>query len=404
MTSRPFLDSPTQLKVLDLGTQVAGPFAATLLGDLGAEVIKIEQPGTGDPGRGVDGMSPRWQVDGRNKRSITLNLRTAEGQDILRRLAGWADILVENFRPGVMDRWGIGYEALNAIHPGLVYVAISGFGASGPYSGLSGYDYVGSAVGGMTALTGDPGQPPVTPGLYVTDHSAGLFGALGALEAVRRRDAPGGDGLGAYVDLALYEAVLRYASTDLVDYSLNGAVRQRAGGSPRRDGHPEMTVWYAYRTQDGRYLSISPVTMGQITDLRNVIQDEALLDPDFESLRGRMDKAAAFYDIIERWVGARDFDEVWARLSATSVPVGPVNTIPDIVADPHIRARGSLVTLENADGRPITMPAATPRIGEAPLAPRWTGERLGASNAQVYSELLGFSDPEIEGLQARGVI
>jgi crotonobetainyl-CoA:carnitine CoA-transferase CaiB-like acyl-CoA transferase len=404
MTERPLRDTGAQLKVLDLGTQVAGPFVATLLGDLGAEVIKVEQPGTGDTARGPAGMSPRWQTDGRNKRSITLNLRVAEGQDLLRRLAGWADVLVENFRPGTMDKWGIGYAALSAVNPRLVYVAVSGFGASGPYAHMSGYDYVGSAVGGMTALTGYPDQPPVVPGLLVVDHTAGLFGALGALEAVRRRDAPGGTGRGDYVDLALYETVLRFAATDLAEYSLQGAVRERAGGSPRSDGGEEMTIWYSYRTRDGRYVAISPVTLGQLADLRAIIGDPELEDPKYQTKEGRMANARAFYDIISRWVGARDFSEVWARLSASTVPAGPVNAVPDIVEDPHIVARGSLVTATNAAGEAIVMPAATPRIGAAAVGPRWTGERLGASNEQVYSQVLGLSAQDIAGLRERGVI
>jgi crotonobetainyl-CoA:carnitine CoA-transferase CaiB-like acyl-CoA transferase len=392
------------LKVLDLGTQVAGPFAATLLGDLGAEVIKCEQPGTGDPARGVEGMSPRWQSEGRNKRSITLNLRVPEGQDILRRLADWADILIENFRPGTMDKWGIGYEALAKINPRLVYVAVSGFGASGPYAQMSGYDYVGSAVGGMTALTGNPDLPPVVPGLHVVDHAAGLFAALGALEAVRRRDAPGGAGRGAYVDHALYESVLRFAATDLAEQSLWGKVRERAGGSPRRDGEEEMTIWYAYRTRDGRYLSISPVTIGQLADLREIIGDPALQDAKFETLAGRKRNPAEFYDIVSRWVAARDFDEVWAALRASSVPAGPINSVPELIADPHIAARGSLVTSKTWEGRPIVMPAATPRIGGEPQGPRWTGEPLGASNARVYGELLGLSEHDVSDLGERGVI
>lgn len=404
MTNPPILDEPGRLKVLDLGTQVAGPFAATLLGDFGAEVIKCESPGTGDPSRGGDGMAARWQAEGRNKRSITLNLRTSEGQDILRKLAAWADVLIENFRPGTMDKWGLGYDALSKLNPRLVYVAVSGFGSSGPYAQMSGYDYVGSAVGGMTALTGYPDRPPVVPGVYVVDHSAGLFAAMGALEAIRRRDAPGGSGRGAYVDLALYESALRFVSAELVDHSLTGAVRERAGGSPRRDGAQELTIWYSYQTRDGRFLALSPVTMGQIADLRRIIGDPALLDPKFETMRGRMDNAPELYDIVSRWVGARDFDEAWSLLRASSLPVGPVNTIPDIIEDPHIAARGSLVTMDNAQGRPIVMPAATPRIDGAPLPPRWTGEPLGASTAQVLSQVLGLSAAEVDGLRDRGVI
>jgi crotonobetainyl-CoA:carnitine CoA-transferase CaiB-like acyl-CoA transferase len=403
MNTEPFSDNPTQLKVLDLGTAVAGPFATTLLGDLGAEVIKCEQPGTGDTVRG-GGMSGRWQMEGRNKRSITLNLRVPEGQDVLRRLVQWADVLVENFRPGTMTKWGIGYEELSKVNPRLVYVAISGFGQTGPYASLSGYDYVGSAVGGMTALTGYPHLPPVVPGLLVVDHTSGLFAAMGALEAVRRRDAPGGTGRGAFIDMALYESVLRYAATDLVDYSLTREVRARAGGKPQGPVQQEMPIWYAYKTRDERWLSICTVTPGQIRDLRALIPDPRLQDKKFDTGLSTTYHAEEYYDIISGWTGERDFDEVWTALRKTSIPAGPINSVQDIVADPHINARGSIVTMKNADGKDLVMPAATPRIDEDTQNLRWTGEPLGASNNHVYSTLLGLSAETLADLRAREVI
>ena len=393
----PFSRSGDQLKVLDLGTQFAGPFAATVLGDFGAEVIKCEQPGTGDPLRLPDGMSPRWQAVGANKRSITLNLRVPEGQDLLRRLVGWADVLIENFRSGTMDKWGIGYEALSKVNPRLVYVAVSGFGTGGPYTQMSGYDFVGSALGGATALTGYPDQPPVLPGVGATDFTSGLFAAIGALEAVRRRDAAGGSGRGAFVDMALYESMLRLISAEMADYTLDGVLRERAGGSPRRDGKPELPMWYSYRTRDGRYLAMQPVTIGQITDLRALIGDPALDDPKFENQKGRMANSGELYDILSRWVAAHDFDEIWDILKTTSVPAGPVNTIPDILADPHIRARGSLVAVRNGKGQDFVLPSATPRMTGNDPAPRWTGEPLGASTRHVYAELLGLGDTDLRG-------
>lgn len=403
MNTYPFSDNPTQLKVLDLGTAVAGPFAATLLGDLGAEIIKCEQPGMGDTVR-MQGMSGRWQMEGRNKRSITLNLRVPEGQDILRRLVQWADVLIENFRPGTMTNWGIGYEELSKLNPRLVYVAISGFGATGPYAPLSGYDFVGSAVGGMTALTGYPHLPPVVPGVLVVDHTSGLFAALGALEAVRRRDAPGGTGRGAFIDMALYESVLRYAATDLVDYSLTGQVRARAGGMPQGPVKQEMPIWYAYKTRDERWLSICTVTPGQIRDLRALIPDPRLQDKKFDTGLSTTYHAEEYYDIISNWTGTHDFDEVWEALRKTSIPAGPINSVQDIVADPHINARGSILTVKNAEGQNLVMPAPTPRIEGDAQNPRWTGEPLGASNDHVYSTLLGFSAEEIADLRQREVI
>lgn len=401
--THPFQNAPAQIKVLDLGTQIAGPFVATMLGDLGAEVIKVEQPGLGDTLRMPDGMSSKWQAEGRNKRSITLNLRVPEGQDILKRLAGWADVLVENFRPGTMEKWGVGYDQLSAVNPGLVYVAISGFGRGGPYSQMSGYDYAASAMGGATAVTGYPDRPPTVPGAYFADYTTGLFGALGAVEAVRRRDAPGGSGKGAFIDMALYESVMRFMGWDLAEYALSGTMRDRAGGMPRTDGAPEMTIWYSYRTRDGRFVAISPVTMGQITDLRAIIKDPDL-DERFETLQGRMANGPALYEIISRWTEAHDFAQVWDTLSRSSVPAAPVNAVNDLVREPHILERGSLVTSRNAQGQELVLPGPTPRISGDPREPRWTGEPLGASNRHVFANILGLSPGEVADLESRGVI
>jgi crotonobetainyl-CoA:carnitine CoA-transferase CaiB-like acyl-CoA transferase len=401
MNTQPFSNNPAQLKVLDLGTQIAAPFAATLLGDFGAEVIKCEQPGTGDPVR-ID--SGRWLLDSRNKRSITLNLRVAEGQEILRRLAAWADVLVENFRPGTMKKWGIGYEDLAKINPRLVYVAISGFGQTGPYASLPGYDFIGSAFGGMTALTGYPDLPPVIPGLFVVDHTSGVFGALGALEAVRRRDAAGGTGRGAFIDLALYETALRYAGTDLVDYSLRGYLRTRTGGMPSESAQQEAPLWFAYETKDRRWLSVVTVMPTQIQGLRTLVSDRRLLDKKFDSLVSTMSHAAEFYDIVNTWIGQRDFNEVWEALNKAGIPAGPINTAQDIINDPHITARGSVLSEKSVDGKAVVMPAVTPRLDNEVHNIRWIGEPLGASNHQVYSSVLGFSENDIAGLRTRGVI
>jgi succinyl-CoA--D-citramalate CoA-transferase len=401
MTTQPLADDPVQLKVLDLGINTAGPFAAALLGDLGAEVIKCEQPGIGDP---VRRDRSRWLVDGRNKRSITLNLRVPEGQELLKRLAAWADILIENFRPGTMSKWGIGYDELSDINPRLVYVAISGFGQTGPYAQLSGYDFIGSAFGGLTALNGYPELPPVIPNLYVIDHTSGLFAALGALEAVRRRDGPGGTGQGSFVDFALYEAPLRYAATEIAECSRTGNVRARVGGTPTGPGHTEPPYFYAYKTKDERWMSVVTITPGQIQELRSLVSDPRLHDEKFDTLTSAMAHASEFYDIVSTWIGSHDFVDLWEILKETTIAASPINTARDILEDPHVKARGSLVKVKTADGEVIAMPAATPRLNDEPEHVRWVGEELGASSDQVYAEVVGLSESEIADFRARGVI
>jgi crotonobetainyl-CoA:carnitine CoA-transferase CaiB-like acyl-CoA transferase len=402
MSAPPVSADPAVLKVLDVGTQVAGPFAATILADLGAEVIKVERPVTGDPLR-LGGMSPRWQVEGRNKRSVTLNLGVPDGQVLLRRLAGWADVLVENFRPGTMDRWGLGYDDLARVHPRLVYASVSGFGATGPYAGRSGYDHVGSAFGGLTAVTGYADRAPVLPALFVTDHVTGLFTAIGILEGVRRRDAAGGTGKGTRIDGALYESIVRFAGADIADYSLTGFVRARVGGEPVADDVQESPLPYAYRTRDGRWLSIYPVTDQQLGQLRRLVGEPELDDSRFEGTAGRARHAADWHRIVASWAAVHDFAELWDALGRTDVPASPLNSVPELVEDPQVRARDSVVRVENAEGSPVLMPAVIPRLaGGATI--RWAGQPLGASNEAVYCGLLGMSAGELGQLAASGIV
>ena len=204
--------------------------------------------------------------------------------------------------------------------------------------------------------------------------------------------------------MALYEAMLRYVSTEMADFTLEGVLRERAGGTPRRDGAGELPMWYCYRTRDGRYIAMQPVTMGQIADLRALIDNPALLDPKFENQKGRMANSAELYDIISSWVAGYDFADIWEVLKGTTIPAGPVNTIPDILEDPHVRARGSVVSVRNARGQEFALPSATPRMSGNDPAPRWTGEALGASTRHVYSQVLGLSDNEMDGLRERGII
>ncbi|MGE0386698.1 MAG: CaiB/BaiF CoA transferase family protein [Gammaproteobacteria bacterium] len=407
MTASPFSGDPAVLKVLDAGTMMAGPFAATLLGDYGADVIKIERRG-GDIqryiGPGPTGLCYRWQVDARNKRCITLDIRKPEGQALYRRLAAWADVLIENNRPGAMERLGLGYEQLRAVNPRLVYVRVSGFGDTGPYRDRPGYDFTGAAFGGLTAVTGYPDRPPVLPGFPVLDYSAGMFAAIGALEALRRRDAPGGSGAGEYVDLALYEPVLRISQHALQLYATEGIVQAREGGMPVGDKPPQTTHGWTYETRDGHYISAFPVSVEQFQQLARLLGDPVLLAPGAELMENRTAISPYMDRVLRPWIRARDRDEVLAALVAADVACAPVNDARDLYQDPHIRARGNIVETMNTRGEPLAMPGVIPRFAGRPGTVRWTGEDIGASNEAVFQGLLGLPDDEYRRLIESQVI
>jgi len=379
------------LRVLDVGTQVAGPFVATILGDLGADVIKCEQPALGDPLRLPGGMSPGWQVDGRNKWSCTLNLRHQQGQALLKRLAEWADVLVENFRPGTMARWGLAYDDLRLINRRLVYVSVSGFGQSGPYARRVAYHSIGAAFGGITDRTGFADEPPATPGPFLTDYIAALFGAIGALEALRRRDAPDGTGEGERVDTALYDSVTRLSAPEFAEYSLTGTVRERTDGPPMR-------------TRDGRYVVILPVQPDQYAALVRLIGEPALSDQKFTTAHRRTQHIGEFEAIVSHCVGSLDAADALHKLIAAGVPASQVNNVADLVDNEHVRARNDLVSLTNHLGQTVMLPGVVPRFCRSPNAPRWLGEELGASNEYVYHTLLGLSADDVSQLHRDGVI
>jgi crotonobetainyl-CoA:carnitine CoA-transferase CaiB-like acyl-CoA transferase len=379
------------LRVIDVGTQVAGPFVATILGDLGADVIKCEQPVGGDPLRLPGGMSARWQTDGRNKRSCTLNLRVEPGQALLKRLVESADVLVENFRPGTMARWGLAYDDLRAVNPRLVYVSVSGFGQTGPYATRPAYHSIGAAFGGITHLTGFADAPPATPGPFLTDYIAGLFGAIGALEAIRRRDEPGGTGRGEWIDAALYESVMRLAAPEFAEYSLTGTVRGRG------DAPPMMTA-------DGRYVTILAVQPEQYRALIELVGDADLASERFATAHARAEHKVDFARIVGAWVARHEAEELMSRLIDAGVPASQVNTVADLAQHPHVQARGDIATLTNADGQLVALPGVVPRLCGAPGQVRWLGEPLGASNDYVYRELLGLSVPALDRLRADGVV
>jgi len=380
------------LKVLELGQLIAGPFAGKTLADFGADVVKVEPPGDGDPLRKWrllhQGTSVWWQVQSRNKRSVVLDLRTDEGRADVRRLAAEADVLIENFKPGTLEKWGLGYEALAADNPGLVMLRISGYGQTGPYRDLPGFAVVAEAMGGLRHLMGEPGRPPVRAGVSLGDTLASLHGVIGVLLALQARarsvspEAP--KGRGQVVDVALYEAVFNCMESLLPEYSAFGAVRQPAGSAL-----PGIAPSNAYRCADGQVViggngdSIFKRLMAVI-GRDDLGQDPGLAD---NALRAaRVDELDA---AITAWTVQRPVAEVVAQLQAASVPAGRIYTVADIATDPHFLARGMVQTVATADGLTLQVPGVVPLLSATPGAIRTPAPTLGQHTAEVLAALQG---------------
>ncbi|MCK9541456.1 MAG: CoA transferase [Novosphingobium sp.] len=393
-------DGAGRLKVLDIGMMIAGPFCSTLLGDFGADVIKIERPdGQGDRMRQQDIY---WPVEGRNKRSVTLDMRKPEGRELLLRLVDWADVLVENFKPGTVAKWGLDYATLSQRNPRLVYVSVSGFGQTGPNSDRPGYDHVGAAFGGLWYQTGFPDRPPVLPGLPVADYLAGTFAAVGALEAVRRRDAPGGTGKGEWVELGLYEPLIRISGSNFVRYSQTGHVNERVGSMPVDDRPPKgLPQGVCYETRDGRQINVFPVQPAQWDRMKQIIPAMNLPEYSNDVLQRNMRAAD---HIIRPWIAERDFADLMDVFVKADLPCSPVNNTVDIINDPHVQARENVIRIEDQYGHEVLMQNVVPRLVNEPGSVRWAGEKLGASNHDVYCGLLGLTERDLAELDARGVI
>ena len=378
------------LKVLELGQLIAGPFAGKTLADFGAEVIKIEPPGTGDPLRQWrllhEGTSVWWQVQSRNKQSVVLDLRTPEGQAQVRRLAREADVLIENFKPGTMEKWGLGYEALSATNPGLVMLRLSGYGQDGPYRDLPGFAVVAEAMGGLRHLMGEPGRPPVRAGVSLGDTLAALHGVIGVLLALQARqhsispEAP--KGRGQVVDVALYEAVFNCMESLLPEYSAFGAVREPAGSAL-----PGIAPSNAYRCADGQ------VVIGGNGDsifkrlMAAIGRDDLGQDPGLANNSLRAARADELDAAITRWTLERPVDEVVAQLQAASVPVGRIYTVRDIAQDPHFRARGMIERIVTAQGLQLDVPGVVPKLSATPGSLRSLAPSLGEHTQAVLGNL-----------------
>lgn len=369
------------LKVLELGQLIAGPFAGKTLAEFGADVIKVEPVGSGDPLRMWrllrEGTSVWWEVQSRNKRSLALDLRSAEGQAVVRELAREADVLIENFKPGTLEGWGLGWEALHALNPRLVMLRISGYGQTGPYRHRPGFGVLGEAMGGLRHLTGEPGRVPVRVGVSLGDTLAALHGVIGVLTALRHRDVNGGQG--QVVDVALYESVFNVMESLVPEYDAFGVVRERAGSAL-----PGIAPTNAYRCADGRYAlvagngdSIFKRLMAAIgrSDLEN--------DPALARNDGRVARVEEIDRAIEAWTLQRPLQEVLDVLEQASVPAGRIYAVDDIVRDPQYLARDMIVEARTADGATLKVPGVVPKLSATPGGIAHPAPRLGEHNTQL---------------------
>jgi formyl-CoA transferase len=390
------------VKVLELGQAIAGPYATALLGWFGADVIKVEPPGTGDPLRSWrvmhKGTSLWWYSMARNKKCITLNLRAAEGQKIARALAKRVDAVVENFRPGTLEKWGLGYEELKKGNPGLILARISGYGQTGPYAQKPGFALVAEAFGGLRYVTGEPERPPVRPNLSLGDSVAGLHAALGIVMALYRRDAK--DGPGQEIDVALYEGVLNLMEGTISEYDKAGVVREREG--MRLTG---IVPSGTYPCADGAYIVIGGNSDSIFKRLMSAIGREDLgNDARLAQNEGRSKHADEIDEAISAWTRTLPAREAIGRLEAAEVPVAPIYSAADMVKDAQYRARGVFEEVQLKDGERVKLPTVAPKLSETPGGLRWIGPALGEHNTEVYCNWLGYSAAELERLSAQGVI
>ncbi|HEX2012405.1 MAG TPA: CoA transferase [Roseateles sp.] len=389
------------VRVIEMGQLIAGPFAGKTLGEFGAEVIKIEAPGGGDPLRNwrmldETGTSAWWQVQSRNKRSLALDLRSADGQDIARRLIAEADVLIENFRPGTLEGWGMGYEQLSQLNPGLVMLRISGYGQTGPYRDRPGFGVIGEAMGGLRHLTGEPGKVPVRCGISIGDTLAALHGVIGVLTALYHRKVNGGQG--QVIDVALHEAVFNVMESLVPEYSAFGAVREAAGSAL-----PGIAPSNAYRCSDGFVLVAGNGDSIFKRLMTAMAREDLAADPQLANNAGRVARVAEIDAAIEAWTLPQTVDAVLARLAPVGVPAGKVYTAKDIAEDPHYRARAMLLKQRTHAGAEIEVPGIVPKLLGTPGSVRRAAPQLGGDSDAVLREL-GLTEQQIVALRGRGVI
>jgi len=391
------------IRVLDLATFVAAPFAASTLGEFGAEVIKVERPDGGDPWRRYGtpkdgGDTLAWKTEARNKSSVTLNLRAPEGVEILKKLVAQSDVVCENFRPGTLEKWGLGWDVLVQVNPRLILLRVSGYGQDGPYRDRPGFARIAHAYAGLVHLAGMPGGPPVTPGsTSLADYITGLYGTIGVLMALRHRDQ---SGQGQVIDLSLYESIFRVLDELAPAYAEEGIVRGPEGTKTLNavpHGH--------YETKDGKWLAIACTSDVMFARLAAMMGREELAAAD---MYGEVGKRLKNFDAVDALVGdyIKGFsrDDFIARCVEFEVPAAPINTIADIFADPHFQARGALVEVPDVSGNPVTMPNVVPRLSESPGRVTSAGPLLGDATERVLGELCGLDAGEIARLREKGVV
>jgi formyl-CoA transferase len=389
------------VKVIELGGLIAGPYAASLFAQFGSEVIKIESPGAGDPLRQWrkvhDGTSVWWYSLARNKKSVTVNLKAEEGRAIVRDLLKDADVLIENFRPGVLEGWGLGWEDLSRINPGLVMVRISGYGQSGPYRDKPGFAAIAEAIGGLRHLMGEPGRAPVRSGVSLGDTIAALYAVVGAMAALHHRTVNGGQG--QVVDVALYEAVFAVMESLIPEYSRFGFVRERSGGSL-----PGIAPSNTYPCNDGSYVVIAGNSDGIYKRLMHAVERPDLAeDPELARNEGRVRRIDEIDTSISSWTSARSLAAVLTAMETADVPVGKIYTAADIHADPHYNARGMIEHVTMPDGEPLDIPGIVPKLGATPGVTEWLGPALGQHLEEVLASI-GITGAALAALKDRGVV
>lgn len=391
------------VKILELGNIVAAPFAGKLFAEFGAEVIKVEEPTNGDPLRNWRVMhkdtSVWWHVQARNKKSITVNMRKEKGQEIIKSLVKEVDVVLENFKPGTLEKWGLGYEVLKEINPSIILTRISGYGQTGPYREKAGFGSVAEAIGGLRYLTGYPDLPPVRVGIAIGDMVAGLYAVIGTLMSLRARDRDE-KRLGQEVDVALYESVFSLLEGMLPEYDLTGTIRERTGSTL-----PGIAPSNSYKCADGTYIVIGGNGDSIFQRLMKAIgRADIASNPEYASNQGRVKNVEFIDGIIQTWTKNHSPEEVQRILDEASVPASPIYSIKDIMNDEHYKARDMLQEVELDDGMKLVTPGIVPKLSETPGKVEWNGPKLGEHNEEIYREFLDFSYNDFKKLKEEGVI
>ena len=391
------------VRVIELGNLVAAPFAGKIFSEFGAEVIKVEEPKRGDALRNWrimhEDTSVWWYVQSRNKKSVTANMREKEGQEVVRSLIEQADVVLENFKPGTLEKWGLGYEAIKQNNPSIIFTRISGYGQTGPYKEKPGFGSVAEAMGGLRYLTGYPDRPPVRVGIAIGDMVAGLYAVIGTLIALRAREHDE-EKKGQMVDVALYEAVFSLLEGILPEYDLTGTIRERTGSTL-----PGIAPSNTYECKDGKHIVIGGNGDRIFQRLMVAIgHEEFAHDERFATNQGRADHVEMIDAIIEDWTKQYSIKEVQHRLDAASVPVAPIYSIEDIAHDEHYKARDMLKEVTLSDGEKLIVPGIVPKLSGTPGEIDWNGPKLGEHNEDIYEKLVGLTREDVEELRQKGII